>query len=252
MVMLEALQDGIYRGAVQQYVCHQAIDLYQSPTCQGLVTQVNVGDHLRILEVSKDQQVFRVCSCKDDYPGWIAGEHLHHLTLATQPYRAPVLSTDEIRGRVEKAITFARAAMAAPNEYLWGGTTAPNYDCSGLVQSAFAFAGIQLPRDSYQQKDFTERVTQADLQPGDLIFFGTPARTTHVGLYLGEGRYIHSSGKDKGRDGIGIDSIFDLSDPISQGYHDLLRCFGRVTKSYQPSEGGEQKGIGTKQIHPAG
>ena len=235
MITLEALQDGIYQGAVQQYVCDRTINLYQSPTCQGLVTQANVGDHLRILEVSKDELVFRVCSCKDDYPGWISGKHLHNLTLAKWPYQAPVLNTEEIQGRVGKVIAFAQSAMATPNEYLWGGSTAPNYDCSGLVQSAFAFAGIQLPRDSYQQEDFTERVSQTNLQPGDLIFFGTPARTTHVGLYLGEGRYIHSSGKDKGRNGIGIDSIVDLSDPVSQGYHELLRCFGRVTKSYQPS-----------------
>ncbi|EDX84598.1 NlpC/P60 family protein [Synechococcus sp. PCC 7335] len=243
MVTLEALQDGIYRGAVQQYVCSQAVNLYQSPTCQGLVTQVDVGDHLRILEVSKDHRVFRVCSCKDDYPGWIAAEHLHHLTPATQPYRAPVLSTDEIRGQVGKAIAFAKAAMATPNEYLWGGTTAPNYDCSGLVQSAFAFAGIQLPRDSFQQEDFTERVTREELQPGDLVFFGTPVRTTHVGLYLGEGRYIHSSGKDKGRNGIGIDSLIELSDPVSRGYYDLLRCYGRVTRSYQPSGRRERERI---------
>ncbi|MBE9063543.1 C40 family peptidase [cf. Phormidesmis sp. LEGE 11477] len=247
MVTLEALQDGIYRGAVQQYVCGHAIDLYQSPTCQGLVTQVDVGDHLRILEVSKDSKVFRVCSCKDDYPGWISGKYLHSLTVASRPYQPPMLSADEIRGRVEKAIAFSKAAMAAPNEYLWGGATAPNYDCSGLVQSAFAFAGIQLPRDSYQQEDFTERLSQGDLQPGDLIFFGTPARTTHVALYIGEGRYIHSSGKDKGRNGIGIDSLVDLSHPVSQGYYDLLRCFGRVTKSYQPSGGRDRKGVGLKQ-----
>lgn len=235
MITLEALQDGIYRGAIQQYVCDHTINFYQSPTCQGMVTQAAVGDHLRILEVSKDGSVFRVCSCKDDYPGWIASQHLRDLRPAAQPYRAPMLSAQEIRERVGEAIAFTQSAMAIPNAYLWGGSTAPNYDCSGLMQSAFSAAGIQLPRDSPQQEDFTERIDQAALEPGDLIFFGTPARTTHVGLYLGEGRYIHSSGKDKGRNGIGIDSIVDLSDPVSQGYYELLRCFGRVTRSYQPS-----------------
>ncbi|MEM8505864.1 MAG: C40 family peptidase [Cyanobacteria bacterium P01_D01_bin.1] len=240
MITLEALQDGIYRGAAQQYVCDRVINLYQSPTCQGMVTQANVGDHLRILEVSKDSKVFRVCSCKDDYPGWIAGEHMRDLRPAAQPYRAPVLSVQEIRARVGDVIAYTQSAMSQPNEYLWGGSTAPNYDCSGLMQSAFASAGIQIPRDSPQQEDFTERITQAELEPGDLVFFGTSARTTHVGLYLGEGRYIHSSGKDKGRNGIGIDSIVDLSDPVSQSFYDLLRCFGRVTKSYQPNGGRDQ------------
>jgi cell wall-associated NlpC family hydrolase len=134
-----------------------------------------------------------------------------------------------------QVIEFAQAAMAVPNEYLWGGTVAPNYDCSGLVQSAFMAAGIQLPRDSYQQEDFTQHIDRADLQPGDLVFFGTPKRTSHVALYIGDGRYIHSSGKDQGRNGIGIDSLDDLSDPVSASYHALLRCFGRVVKSYQPT-----------------
>lgn len=234
MVTFEDVQDDIYRGATQEYVCDRVINLYQTPACQGLVTQVDVGQHLRLLEVSKNQDVLRVISCKDDYLGWMAATHLSNLKPASQPYRAPVLSAEEIQSKIPQVLAFAHSAMAVPNEYLWGGASAPHYDCSGLVQSAFMSVGVQLPRDSYQQEDFTERVDQADLQLGDLAFFGTPERTTHVALYIGEGRYIHSSGKDKGRNGIGIDSIVDLSDPVSQGYHELIRCFGRVVKSYQP------------------
>jgi len=235
MVTIEDVQDDIYRGATQQYVCDLAINLYQTPACQGLVTQVDANQHLRLLEVSKNQDVLRAISCKDDYPGWIAATHLSNLAAAIAPYHAPVLTAAQIQAKIPQVIAFAQAAMAVPNEYLWGGASAPNYDCSGLVQSAFVAAGVQLPRDSYQQEDFTERVAEDDLQLGDLVFFGTPERTTHVALYVGEGRYIHSSGKDKGRNGIGIDSIVDLSHPVSKGYHALIRCYGRVTKSYQPT-----------------
>ncbi|MEL6491958.1 MAG: C40 family peptidase [Cyanobacteria bacterium J06555_13] len=234
MVTLEDVQDDIYRGTQRQYVSNLPINLYQSPVCQGLVTQVDVGQHLRLLEVSKNQTVLRVCSCKDDYPGWIAAEHLNHLMQAPASYKAPTLTAAEIQAKIPEVIAFTKAAMATPNEYLWGGATAPDYDCSGLMQAAFMASGIQLPRDSYQQEDFTQRVDRSNLQPGDLIFFGTPERTTHVALYLGDGDYIHSSGKDKGRHGIGIDSITDLSHPVSQRYYALLRCFGRVVKSYQP------------------
>lgn len=234
MVMLESVQDDIYRGAQQQYVCNRVINLYQSPECQGLVTQVDVKDHLKLLEVAEPKGVVRVCSCKDDYLGWISASHLNDLTPTRDRYHAPVLTEAEIRTKLPQAIAFTQAAMATPNEYLWGGTTAPNYDCSGLMQAAFCSAGIRLPRDSYQQEDFTRRVEQAELIPGDLVFFGTPERTTHVALYIGEGNYIHSSGKDKGRNGIGLDSLTDLSHPVSKSYHELLRCFGRVTHSYQP------------------
>lgn len=234
MVTLDALQDELYRQSTLEYACDRPINLYNTPVRQGLVTQVDQGNHLQILDIEKDRSAIRVRSCKDDYLGWIDATHTHDLLVTKTPYQAPVLSPEEIQQRLPQVIAFAKAAMAAENTYLWGGSTAPNYDCSGLVQAAFSSVGIQLPRDSYQQEDFTERVTQDELQPGDLIFFGTPERTTHVSLYLGEGRYIHSSGKEQGRNGIGIDSITDLSDPVSMGYHKLLRCFGRVTRSYQP------------------
>jgi len=234
MVSLETLQDDIYRGKTQFYQCDRPVNLYQTPTCQGLVTQADTHHHLHVLEIAKNQHAIRVCICKDDYLGWIPATSARHLTPATT-YQAPSLTASEIQSRLPKVIEFAHAAMAVPNEYLWGGTSAPNYDCSGLVQSAFMAAGIQLPRDSYQQEDFTERVSQANLQPGDLIFFGTPERTTHVALYIGDGQYIHSSGKDKGRNGIGLDSLTELSHPVSASYHGLLRCFGRVVKSYQPT-----------------
>ena len=235
MVTLEALQDGIFRGLAQGYQCDRAINLYKSPACDGLVTQADIGHQLHVLEIAKDKSAVRVCICKDDYLGWVPAASVKDLSLAPTPYAVPVLSEQDIQARLPQVLKFANDAMAVPNEYLWGGTIAPNYDCSGLVQSAFMSAGIQLPRDSYQQEDFTRRVPQSDLRAGDLIFFGTPERTTHVAIYLGDGQYIHSSGKDKGRNGIGIDSITDLSEPVSQSYHALLRCFGRVVSSYQPT-----------------
>lgn len=234
MVTLDALQDELFRQANLEYRCDRAINLYNTPGRQGLVTQADKGHHLHVLDIEKNRSAIRVRVCKDDYLGWIDAAHTNDLVITETPYRAPILTQLEIQQRLPEAIAFAKAAMSADNEYLWGGATAPNYDCSGLVQAAFLSAGISLPRDSYQQEDFIERVSQAELQPGDLVFFGTPRRTSHVAIYLGDGQYIHSSSKDQGRNGIGLDSITDLSDPISAGYHQLLRCFGRVISSYQP------------------
>ncbi len=237
MVTLETLQDDIYRGSAQVYQCDRPTNLYKTPLCQGLVTQADQGHQLHVLEVAKNQQAIRVRICKDDYLGWIAATAVSDLSAVEKVTEPPKLTPEQIQSRLPQIIEFAQAAMAVPNEYLWGGTVSPNYDCSGLVQMAFLSAGILLPRDSYQQEDFTHRISQTELQPGDLIFFGTPERTTHVALCIGDGRYIHSSGKDTGRNGIGIDSITDLSDPVSASYHALLRCFGRVVKSYQPTRG---------------
>jgi cell wall-associated NlpC family hydrolase len=74
------------------------------------------------------------------------------------------------------------------------------------------------------------------LEQGDLIFFGTPRRCTHVGLHLGGGRYLHSSGRDHGRNGIGIDDLNPRnSDPVANHYRTELRGAGRVMHSHDGS-----------------
>ena len=183
---------------------------------------------------SKDDRAgaIAVRLCEDDYPGWLAGCDAHLLEVAQTPYQAQVFSEAEIRDKLKSAIAFTRHALNQPNHYLWGGTVAPNYDCSGLMQAAFASVGIWLPRDAYQQEAFTQPIALDSVQPGDLIFFGTVDKATHVGLYLGEGRYIHSSGKEQGRNGIGIDILSAEGDRVTQAYYRQLRGAGRVVKSY--------------------
>jgi cell wall-associated NlpC family hydrolase len=70
--------------------------------------------------------------------------------------------------------------------------------------------------------------------PGDLIFFATNQKVHHVGLYLGDGYYVHSSGTETGRNGIAIDRLSDEGDEVAQWYYQLLKGAGRVEKSYQP------------------
>ena len=232
MVSIDSISININTEPNAEYRCDRNLNLYKTPALEGLVTQAAAGRPFRILAHS--DQALEVCLAEDDYPGWIAATNSQYLTVTEPPYQVKAFSAEAIQALIPQVIAFTQAAMATPNEYLWGGTVAPNYDCSGLMQAAFASVGVRLPRDSYQQEAFVTPVDQTDLIPGDLIFFGTPERTTHVGLHLGDGRYIHSSGKDQGRNGIGLDSLTDLSDPVSQRYFEQLRICGRVVKSYQP------------------
>ncbi|MBD1918104.1 MULTISPECIES: C40 family peptidase [Cyanophyceae] len=223
-------QEALSASLGKEYVCGRALNLYKTDEFEGLVTQAAVGRHLRLVEASP--QAYAVILCEDDYPGWISATDGDTLKLAEQPYQPVSLDRSAIELRLPEAIAFTQRAMATPNTYLWGGTVGPNYDCSGLMQAAFASVGIRLPRDSYQQEAFTQPISWDELLPGDLIFFGTPERTKHVALYLGQGNYIHSSGVDQGRNGIGIDSLTDLSHPVSAAYHRQLRRAGRVMTSY--------------------
>lgn len=89
------------------------------------------------------------------------------------------------------AIAFAKAQLGKP--YLWGGTGPGAFDCSGLTLGAWTSAGGRLPRTAQWQYDATSRVAIADLQPGDLVFFGSSDRTIHhVGLYVGGGTMIEA------------------------------------------------------------
>ena len=84
--------------------------------------------------------------------------------------------------------------MGSP--YTWGGTDANGYDCSGLIQYAYGQHGIILPRISRDQVRMGRAVEPRleALRPGDILGFSVEGnRVTHVGLYLGDGRFIHSA-----------------------------------------------------------
>jgi cell wall-associated NlpC family hydrolase len=220
-------------STTSEYRCLVNLDLYSSPVCEGLATQAAADRHLRIESLTPDGQAIRVRLCEDDYPAWLKLTDVERLELTTDIYQSVQVERAAIATRIPEIIAFAQAAMKVPNQYLWGGTVAPNYDCSGLMQAAFQSQGIWLPRDSYQQEAFTQHIPMAEMLPGDLIFFGTPEKTDHVALHLGDLEYIHSSGIQMGRNGIGIDMLSDkTSDLVSSGYYAKLRCCGRVMTSY--------------------
>ncbi|MBX4270177.1 C40 family peptidase [Clostridium estertheticum] len=75
--------------------------------------------------------------------------------------------------------------------YVWGGTSpSPGFDCSGFTQYVFAHFGVDIPRVSEDQQNVGTLISRDNLQPGDLVFFGSPAH--HVGIYVGNGNMINA------------------------------------------------------------
>ena len=116
-------------------------------------------------------------------------------------------ATHELTARQEAVIDYAFGLMGTP--YLWGGTSWKGTDCSGLVKSAWLTQGVILPRNASQQARIGVEIAQAEpsdsldatlllpeMERGDLLFFGNArGRVNHVGIYLGNGRFIHCSGR---------------------------------------------------------
>lgn len=114
-------------------------------------------------------------------------------TSGSNPLNAPAGGAARLRSDV---VATARLAMGQP--YKWGGQGDGGYDCSGLIQYAFAAHGVTVPRTSADQAQVGDPVSRAldQLEPGDILTFAASpgaTRTSHVGLYLGEGRFIHSA-----------------------------------------------------------
>ena len=91
-----------------------------------------------------------------------------------------------------RILTGAMQYMGVP--YIFGGTTPYGFDCSGYVQYVFAQAGISIPRTADVQYEVGTPVNREELIPGDLVFFETYTYgASHVGIYVGNGDFIHAS-----------------------------------------------------------
>jgi hypothetical protein len=104
--------------------------------------------------------------------------------------------------------------------YRWGGPSPETgFDCSGLTMTAYRLSGLALPRTAAEQYTGGERVTLDGLQEGDLVFFATEGggRPSHVGLYVGAGRFIHAPGRG------GVVRL----DPLTDAYYQRRFLAGR-------------------------
>ena len=128
----------------------------------------------------------------------LRGQMATFLARATGLVEPVVIAEDEPEPepeptRAEEAVAFALSQRGKP--YRWGGVGPGGYDCSGLTLKAWKEAGVSLPHNSRAQYRATNRVDRSDLRPGDLVFFGSPIH--HVGMYIGDGKMVHSPSRGK-------------------------------------------------------
>ena len=215
---------------------------YQNETENNLVTEIFKNRIFRLIYPSLHQSKNKLSRIlvqfyEDGYICWI---DLEKLFIDKFDFKNNFIESDDIliQKKIPLILNWIKNQSKAKNKYLWGGTLGPNFDCSGLIQTAFLNHEIYIPRDSYQIKSFSKHLfnfseNQYSLKKGDILFFGNKKKCDHVGIYKGNGFYYHSSGLGYGRNGIGIDTLKDTNDKISLHYQSKLISAGRIIRSYR-------------------
>jgi len=158
----------------------------------------------------------------------VTGDNAEGYTEVELPgSRSGYLETGSLKGLpagppARDALT-GRAMRFLGIPYIWGGTSAKGFDCSGLVKRVFRMEGIETRRDADQQSSNGSPVEAEDpgrIPEAALLFFGEGGRITHVAISLGDGRFIHSYGD------VRIDSLLE-SDPIYEEKLARIYLFSR-------------------------
>ncbi|MBQ7485155.1 MAG: C40 family peptidase [Oscillospiraceae bacterium] len=103
----------------------------------------------------------------------------------------------------EEIIAYARTFSGTP--YVYGGSSKSGTDCSGFTMAVFAPFGYTLPHGASDQYDISRHISDYARQAGDLVFFNTCGGVSHVGLYLGDGLFIHASSSR----GVTVNSLYE-------------------------------------------
>jgi cell wall-associated NlpC family hydrolase len=137
---------------------------------------------------------------------------------APQPPSDPGAPTSDSN---QAAVMVRSAAAMLGQPYRFGGAAPGGFDCSGLVRFAAQSAGLHLPRTASEQLRSGVRVRRAELEAGDLIFMRLSHKELHVGIAIGDGRFIHAPAAGSR---VRIDSL--AARPYASGFLEARRVIG--------------------------
>ncbi|MGA0113462.1 MAG: NlpC/P60 family protein [Candidatus Nanopelagicaceae bacterium] len=191
-------------GSLENVTRKQAIELRKYATAKQRLdaTSLTVGDKLRLVQAAEARYRAQAAQVKNKLAE--AEKLLTKLEKADRERLLKLQAMDEeqrrkyslqqaklanaVSGRAGTALRYAVKQIG--DSYVWGASGPIRWDCSGLTMRAFQQAGVRLPHSSRAQFSYGRSVSRSNLQPGDLVFFGTPI--SHVGIYISKNKMVHA------------------------------------------------------------
>lgn len=197
------------------------VDVTSLPKVQGqCLISLFRGSLVRVIEWESETAGWTKVQIADGREGYMRNQY-----LAKKKFSQAGVWTGELIQRTVDEEQFRRDVMETAKCYLgvqyrWGGKSTAGIDCSGLVSVSYMLQGILIYRDAKIKEGFPlHQIAREDMKPGDLLFF-----PGHVAMYLGDGLYIHSTGKI-GSGGV----VYNSLDPASPIYRqDLVESMNAV------------------------
>jgi len=151
---------------------------------------------MHIKKVLNESNQFTITLTHDKNCEVIMDEHTSKIVLVAKKHDLNNTDTNHIpteNTAVDKLIVLAKSKLG--DSYIYAASGPDHFDCSGFVYYLFNENGITIPRASLAQSKAGEKLTREQIQKGDILFFDTHARghVNHSGVYLGDGKFIHSS-----------------------------------------------------------
>lgn len=179
----------LYQGTKAiQYAITIMKDLTVSETLHTVISGQTVSKKAVELTDSEVQESTETTTSKDE----VVAEYGYSVLVKGTLKEAQVVKTPSIAERRAAVVEYAKQFIGNP--YRWGGTSlTKGTDCSGFTMSVYQKFGISLPHSSRAQAQCGTSVSVSNLQPGDLVFYGSGSYISHVALYIGDGQVVHAS-----------------------------------------------------------
>ncbi len=198
------------------------VDVTSLPSVQGVrLMSLYKGSILDVVEYETEEKGWARVYLPDGRTGYLRNQYLCKKEFS----QAGLWTGEPVQKKIVDEAAFRKAVTATAMEYLgiqyrWGGRSTAGLDCSGLTSESYMLNGILTYRDADIVEGFpVHEISKDEMLPGDLMYF-----PGHIAMYLGEGKYIHSTGKI-GSGGVVINSM----NPADENYReDLVKSFYAV------------------------